>query len=50
MLAENLVDKPVQQCSTQVQLSIEGAAVGENDICKSAELNVGKLKVVIILL
>nr|XP_011460706.1 PREDICTED: protein PHOTOPERIOD-INDEPENDENT EARLY FLOWERING 1 isoform X2 [Fragaria vesca subsp. vesca] len=40
MLAENLVDKPVQQCSTQVQLSIEGAAVGENDISKSAELNV----------
>ncbi|PRQ30525.1 putative DNA helicase chromatin remodeling SNF2 family [Rosa chinensis] len=40
MLAENLADKPVQQCSTQDQLSIEGTAVGENDISKSAELNV----------
>jgi hypothetical protein len=52
MLAENLVDsyKPVQQCSTQDQMSIEDTAMGENDISKSAELDVGKLKVVITLL
>lgn len=52
MLAENLVDsyKPVQQCSTQDQMSIEGTAMSENDISKSAELNVGKLKIVITLL
>ncbi|XP_050371450.1 protein PHOTOPERIOD-INDEPENDENT EARLY FLOWERING 1 isoform X2 [Argentina anserina] len=39
MLAENLVDKPVQQCSTHNQLTIEGAAVAERDISESAELN-----------
>ncbi|KAK9937457.1 hypothetical protein M0R45_014246 [Rubus argutus] len=40
-VAENLVDsyKPVQQCSTQDQMSIEGTAMGENDISKSTELN-----------